>query len=324
MGVKAYYSTDASAPTLNASNGSLISVLKACLIDGYGSKTPPGGWTGVYNSDYTKALFKSTSSGSTGCELIINDNSAGCATGGAYESTSGFDGSGNVVGGTNYWANGYIAKSASGTRAWVCFADELFFYMMCQFSTMSSDSGIAHNCLAFGDFPSLKSPDPYKCLMIYDISNNLAQWHYYVTAFTHLPVSFRAGTTGHVICRPYTGLVGAVGFGRPWYGTNLNNNQSVAQYRASLYNTSGYNGIFPNGSDNSLILQPQIIVETNGNVRGYMPGVYDCPQYQPMTHKQTIAGTGALAGRTIQFIHFGTNAGGSVNGQYFDITGPWR
>ena len=40
MAVTVYRSTDASAPLLTNSNGSLIAVLRACLVDGYGSKPP--------------------------------------------------------------------------------------------------------------------------------------------------------------------------------------------------------------------------------------------------------------------------------------------
>ena len=47
MPVTVYRSTDAGAPLLTNSNGSLIAVLKACLVDGYGSKASAG-WTAPF------------------------------------------------------------------------------------------------------------------------------------------------------------------------------------------------------------------------------------------------------------------------------------
>lgn len=47
MPVTVYRSTDAGAPVLSNSNGSLIAVLKACLVDGYSSKASAG-WTAPF------------------------------------------------------------------------------------------------------------------------------------------------------------------------------------------------------------------------------------------------------------------------------------
>ena len=47
MPVTVYRSTDASAPVLSNANGSLIAVMRACLVDGYGSKAAAG-WTAPY------------------------------------------------------------------------------------------------------------------------------------------------------------------------------------------------------------------------------------------------------------------------------------
>ena len=44
MATRTYRSTDASAPVMEYSAGSLIDVLKACLVDGYGAM-PPAGWS---------------------------------------------------------------------------------------------------------------------------------------------------------------------------------------------------------------------------------------------------------------------------------------
>lgn len=54
---KFYESTDASAPTLTGENGSLIAVLDAVLVDGYGSKAGAG-WSKAYSAT-NKAVYQS-------------------------------------------------------------------------------------------------------------------------------------------------------------------------------------------------------------------------------------------------------------------------
>ena len=48
MGVTVYRFDDAGAPTLSAAAGALISVLDACLVNGYGAK-PAAGWTKAFS-----------------------------------------------------------------------------------------------------------------------------------------------------------------------------------------------------------------------------------------------------------------------------------
>lgn len=60
--VTLYKSTDASAPIMNSSAGSLIAVLDACLVNGYGAK-PAAGWAkqvidaGTFQATYTQGAI---------------------------------------------------------------------------------------------------------------------------------------------------------------------------------------------------------------------------------------------------------------------------
>lgn len=63
MGVTVYRFDDAGAPTLSAAAGALISVLDACLVNGYGAK-PAAGWTKAF-SDTNQAAYRQ-GAGSTG------------------------------------------------------------------------------------------------------------------------------------------------------------------------------------------------------------------------------------------------------------------
>lgn len=71
MSIKVYRSIDAGAPQLsNASPGSLITILRACLVNGYGTRTSSG-WTMPY-SDLPNNLAVFTTV--NGENLRINDN----------------------------------------------------------------------------------------------------------------------------------------------------------------------------------------------------------------------------------------------------------
>jgi hypothetical protein len=67
-----YNSTDTSAPVLSGSPGTLINVLTACLVNGYGSKTAMG-WTLAY-SGTNLAAYKMPS-GTSQMYLAVDDTS---------------------------------------------------------------------------------------------------------------------------------------------------------------------------------------------------------------------------------------------------------
>lgn len=71
MTVRVYQSTDVGAPVLGTtSDGSLITILRACLVDGYGSRTPQG-WTMPFSDLPNKlACFQSVS----GDIIRVDDN----------------------------------------------------------------------------------------------------------------------------------------------------------------------------------------------------------------------------------------------------------
>lgn len=64
---------DASAPTVYAGSGVLINLLKACLVNGYGSK-PGAGWTIAYEDIANNKIVLKQPSGTNGRYLWIDDN----------------------------------------------------------------------------------------------------------------------------------------------------------------------------------------------------------------------------------------------------------
>lgn len=73
-----YRSTDAGAPVVSPTTlGSVLAVIRACLVDGYGSKSPAG-WTEEFtDAPNNTAVFRnSTAAGGTGCYVRVSDNNS--------------------------------------------------------------------------------------------------------------------------------------------------------------------------------------------------------------------------------------------------------
>ena len=69
--VTVYRSTDEGAPQLSAAAGSLKTVLKACLTNGYGTKQPLG-WEMQYEDGHA-ACWRSQHNRATGAVLSLDD-----------------------------------------------------------------------------------------------------------------------------------------------------------------------------------------------------------------------------------------------------------
>jgi hypothetical protein len=79
MTVRVYYSTDASAPILSGTPGSMITLLDACLVNGYGSKVGSG-WSKMFSSGSIKAAYKQ-GIGSNSMYLRVDDTGSGVGFG---------------------------------------------------------------------------------------------------------------------------------------------------------------------------------------------------------------------------------------------------
>jgi hypothetical protein len=69
-----YKSTDASAPTLDGQVGSLITVLKACLVNGYGAKSAAGWTIAEEDSPNHKIIFRNDTVNGSGRYFRFQDN----------------------------------------------------------------------------------------------------------------------------------------------------------------------------------------------------------------------------------------------------------
>ena len=164
-----YRSTDSGAPTLNGTSGSLIALLDACLVNGYGSKSAAG-WTKEYAAT-NKAVYR-PSHGNRYYLRVLDDGSDG--TNGArvarlrgYESMSGVDtGTGEFPTDAQVSGGLYIGKSStadSTARTWVLLADGKRFVLFVAYHASNLNS-YAQNF--FGDLAGVSAADTYACALV--------------------------------------------------------------------------------------------------------------------------------------------------------------
>lgn len=154
-----YNSSDTNAPQLTIAAGTLRTVLKACLITGYGSK-PAAGWEIAWADDVAnKIAFRSKNTTSIKSVLLVNDNAAASATVTAYKD---WDSATNT--GTGQFATGYFVKqwNTGFTPNWVVIATDKFFYLFVQCDSVPQTMRVISG---FGDAISLRNDKSYSvCL----------------------------------------------------------------------------------------------------------------------------------------------------------------
>ena len=137
--VTVYRSTDASAPTLEGVNRTLVALLDACLVNGYGAQSAAG-WTIAYTTT-NKRVYRNSATDGTGFYLNVDDSGSG--SGGAQEALmTGFQtASGIGAGSGQFPTSGQLRQgigavvcrksnaATSAARAWTLIADDTVFYL---------------------------------------------------------------------------------------------------------------------------------------------------------------------------------------------------
>ena len=215
-------------------------------------KMAPLGWEKVY-SGANKAAYRSQDVTGTRLYLRADDSAAQYLTVTMYETMSGID-TGTGATGPLYWKKS--STSDTTARPWQLVGNSTAFYW---FSDWHASYPLKPNGYLFGDFPSVKAGDAYRCMLIgHDVSDP-----YYVYSNCDFP--YGRGTTqteGQRIARSHSQLGAAVAF----YKECASNNSTLGYGSATLY---------PNGADNGLHLAPVHVFESGSNAcRGRMPGLF--------------------------------------------------
>lgn len=382
--VKFFHSEMTGAPTLNGLAGSLINVLNACLINGFGLKnvdtctvtggvaklnistghsavvgsvilvagaTPaalngeqrvtattttsisfatsvtdqsatgtitvkqaPAAWVSPFVGT-NLATYKSPDLAATGCVLRVDDTATRSSRVVGYETmtdintgTGPFPTSAQRTGGS-YWTKSSSADAV--TRSWILVGDARSFIFIRTYSAGS----MANEVTTFGDISTLKTPDPYACILTGMPSDQAAN------SPTNNANLWLSEITKNELYMPrsYTGI-----------GTAVQMSKSSPAF--TMYNTSwisgnnalAYTPAYPNPVDGGVYFSPLYFLENSGTaLRGICPGYYFIANNvttNTFANKDQITGVVGMIGKTM-LLHYANNNGGYAA---VDITGPWR
>ena len=161
-----YRSTDTDAPVLTGITGSLIAVLDACLVNGYGDKSAAG-WTKAFSGTNQAAYRNDHTAGASGAYFLIEDDAPGGTSGGdsrltAYGTMTAIDA------GTNDTDPQWFRKGAAtgDSRPWIVVADELTAWIYC--FDNGDTASVFRNCsfAGFGDWSCVDADNAFRYFIL--------------------------------------------------------------------------------------------------------------------------------------------------------------
>lgn len=301
-----YRSTDSSAPVLSGQVNTLIPLLDAILVNGYGAKAAAG-WTKPYSGSSLAAYQNA----SLGALLRVDDSLAQMARVVGYQTltsitppSSGeyppsFPTEAQFSGGL------YVRKSTtadSTARPWVCFATDTTFYLFIKgnettFAASGGDSNLAFGELAV-DQCGLRG-DPYRSFLIAASVSSTSETAQNV-ARTNLANINGNSFTGHYLAQAST-QVGNQGVAFGKFGGHVYQLQAVS---GNATNCATY----PEPVTGGLIIG-QITAREASTVRGVLPGLWSIAHaYTNFTTFDTFDGTGDISAKDFVIVHCGLGA----------------
>lgn len=298
-----YYSTDSSAPALSNAAGSLIALLDAILVTGYGAKAALG-WaktfTGTNQAAYTQGA------GSNGFKLAVDDTNVGYALVRGYEAmtavatgTSPFPTVAQQALATYCWHK----SSSSLNRAWIAWGDERSFCIAIDTTGVVNSTGAMF--FRFGDLYSEAVTDPY------------------CTVLTAAP-------TITIDSAPATLAKTAIGTASIYsYIARLQNGAGVAlpcgmngdTYKGPSQFGTGSGGLsYPNPRNGGVYLSP-IFVHTSQDLIGRIPGTWEICHLKPFAHLDTFDGVGVYAGKS--FVAVNVSCQGTAGQIAVETSNTW-
>ena len=319
-----YRSTDGSAPVLTGQVGSLVALLDACLVTGYGSKVAAG-WSKPFTGT-NKAAFRTGAGGGGSQHYVrighdaLRPTTGGAVAGGAQGAyATGFETMTDVDTGTGAFstaAQGAVVAGVAGlhirisntadatARAWIVAADARTFYLF----ILTGDTANNYFGCYFGDFYSLVIGDPYRSALIAGVTEN-SQGSKLCDFVSATPF---AAIQGHYFARGHTGLGGSVNFSK--HGDLV---------KLGTTSNPGLFGVVPftNPSDGGLYLSPVWITDPittpvnglRGRLRGFWHFLHPVAS---VVDGDTFNGVGELAGKSFLIIKAAFGAAGAGSSVY--------
>jgi hypothetical protein len=283
MTVNVYRSTDAGAPVSNGTVGSLIGLLDACLVNGYGSKAGAG-WTKEFSgtnlaayknaSNMSQAYYRVDHTAATSPKVVGYEAMTDINTG-----TGQFPTSSQVSGGMTI----IPSSSADSTpRWWTIVASQNIAYIILNALDNTSTNN-AINLYCFGAFNSYLVNDAYNNFISAGSSG------YSTSQMPSLVSSLNSVNTNNYCPRSYTQIGSSVAVGK--HGDYVKS--------AGASSMGGGGGTYPNPVDGSMIISPVYLHEISA-VRGIFPGLWFPCHARPLVTNDIIIGTGPLSGKTLE------------------------
>ena len=234
--VTLYQSTDTDAPQLANAQGSLKTLLKACLVTGYGDKQPLG-WAMPFEED-NKAVFKPTDPKSTQPCLLVDNSKPKFATLQPYQKMTainqgtGFFGIG-IVNSAIYDKFGYINNQAQ-PKWWLIGHGAAFILMIKQ------DGSETSMMFYFGDVQGLGSNKTALYL------TNSSWYEYLGSASRFYSLQYSNGNAG-ILSR------------------SISNNSPIASRLLMSTDLGNYRPVYPDPVTSGLVADAVHVVENQPN-----------------------------------------------------------
>lgn len=278
------------------------------------AKVAPAGWTKQF-AGTNVAVYKMGGVEGTGFVLRVDDTGTTVARVRGYEVMTDANTGTGLFPTVAQWADPGLwwskSNAAGGAaRPWRIVADERGVYFFCKNAGSSEYQGYF-----FGDILSLKSNDPYACVLRANTADRSSSVTAIVDGLEYMDQT--QSSDGLYIARAANTLGGAI----------KNYQSAVTSIGLPLVHTAGAAGLpYPSPVDNGLMLTPIAIYSAAG-YRGYLPGVSSSPQITNAAFStgDVIAGSGAMVGKSVSVVKLGAPAAGAGQGVVFmDQNSDWR
>lgn len=305
-GVHYYYSTMSGASVLSGNGGSLINVIKSCLIDGFGSEVAQGSWVVAFEATHKIAL-RSTDTNGTQFFLRIDDSDVRYAVVVGYETMSDIDTGSGAFNEDRYWRK--ALSDGYSPYPWNLIADSRAFYLFSYWNQSNPSNGEGY---FFGDIVSrMDGVDNYNCALIAARNTTYTG----VGGSSGLDSSFWAvnvdsPNNNHWLARGYTQTGSPVTFSK--YSHDLN---------GTVMGGVGSGVVYPDKVNNEFLVHPIDIFESHTKAfRGKMPGLFAPMAFRtpPGGTVVTVEGIGSVL--CIRLAYSNNDHGRAA----INLTGPWR
>lgn len=258
MPVKIYRSTDVGAPILNGTEGSLVALLDAVLVNGYGAQ-PPVGWTKEFTGT-NKAAYRGSVSTNQFYLQVLDDQGASSnyARVRGFETMSdvdtGVDAFPTVASEPNYYWHKSDSTDADPVN-WVVTSNDKIFHI----AWISPDNVARAVLLSYGDASTLITGDVWFTVINATDSTNITN------------ASFDSFLWGEYhACRDSQGLTKSITSGSDAF---------IAGTLSGAFSEP----IYPSNPSGKINLLPKAycsdptnnVTITNSELRGYVPGLFN-------------------------------------------------